>query len=260
MSIAGVSFQQNQGQLLDWILLDSQSTVDFFANPRLLTNVKKTDFPLCLNTNAGMRTTNLKGTVPDWGEVWHDPKGIVNILSLENMIKRYRVTFDSDIEPVFRVHTEAGIVNYIMSPEGLFYHAPKYRIATQCAATVSENESFSTQRQRDGAKCTRELLHALTCPTIADLKRAIKMNFIQNCPVTVEDINLAKAICGPDVPSLKGKLTRERPSPVVQDYIEIPPELLFRQQIIDRCIDTFFVNGLPFFSSISKRILYRTCN
>jgi hypothetical protein len=115
-----------------------------------------------------------------------------------------------------------------------FYHAPKYRTATQCAATVSENESFYKQRQRD-----RELLHALTCPTIAGLKRAIKMNSIQNCPVTVEDINLAEAIYGLDVPSLdvpslKGKLTRGFPSPVVQDYIEIPPELLFLQQQIEK--------------------------
>ena len=29
---------------------------------------------------------------------------------------------------------------------------------------------------------------------------------------------------------------------------------------MDLCIDTFYVNGLPFLASISKRILYRTCN
>jgi hypothetical protein len=59
----------------------------------------------------------------------------------------------------------------------------------------------------------------------------------------MEDVNVAEAIYGPDVPSLKGKLTRGRPSPVVQDYIEIPPERLFRQQQIDLCNDTIFVHS-----------------
>lgn len=75
------------------------------------------------------------------------------------------------------------------------------------------------------------------------------MNSMTNCPVTY----------GPDVASLKGKTTRGSPTPVVRDHIEIPPELVLRQHHVDLCVDTFFVNGLPFFSSISKRLMYRTC-
>ena len=65
------------------------------------------------------------------------------------------------------------------------------------------------------------------------------MNSVQDCPVTIEDIKLAEAIYGPDVPSLKGKVTRGRPSPVVEDIVEIPAELVFRQHSEDLWIDTF---------------------
>jgi hypothetical protein len=34
------------------------------------------------------------------------------------------------------------------------------------------------------------------------------MNVIKNCPVTTEDVNIAKKIFGKDISSLKGKSTR----------------------------------------------------
>ena len=86
------------------------------------------------------------------------------------------------------------------------------------------------------------------------------MNSIKDCPVTVEDVDIAESIYGPDVASLKGKATRTNPTPVIRDYVDIPPELMFRQHQVDLCIDTFFVNGIPFLSSISKRIMFRTCS
>ena len=52
------------------------------------------------------------------------------------------------------------------------------------------------------------------------------MNSVQDYPVTIEDIKLAEAIYGPDVPSLKGKITHGHPSPVVEDIVEIPAELV----------------------------------
>ena len=55
-------------------------------------------------------------------------------------------------------------------------------------------------------------------------------------------------------------LKETHPSPVVEDIVEIPAELVFRQHLVDLYIDTFYVDGLPFLTSISKRILYRTCN
>jgi hypothetical protein len=46
---------------------------------------------------------------------------------------------------------------------------------------------------------------------------------------------------------------------LVQDIIEIPKELFSNHRDVDLCIDTFFVNGLSFLTTIAKRLMYRTC-
>jgi hypothetical protein len=102
------------------------------------------------------------------------------------------------------------------------------------------------------------LLHTLGCPTIQDLKAIIRMNTIANCPVTINDIDLAEKIYGKDVASIKGKTTRQKPTPVIQNMVEIPPELKDAQQNVDLCFDTLFINGMAILSTISKRIKYRT--
>ena len=58
----------------------------------------------------------------------------------------------------------------------------------------------------------------------------IRQNIIQNFPVTVEDIEMAEKIFGPDVSTLKVKTTRQRPKVVVDDFIEIPIELVNNNQ------------------------------
>jgi len=126
--------------------------------------------------------------------------------------------------------------------------------------TINENKSFYSDRQIAPALRARELMHTLGCPSVADLKRIIKMNAIKDCPVTVDDIILAKKIFGLDVASLKGKKVRQTPTPVVAEIIEIPRELMAAQEEVELCIDTFFINPLPFFSTISRNIKYRTCD
>ena len=43
---------------------------------------------------------------------------------------------------------------------------------------------------------------------------------------TTKDVNLAEAIFGPDIGTLKGKTVNQRPPPVVDTTIEVPKELL----------------------------------
>ena len=89
-------------------------------------------------------------------------------------------------------------------------------------------------------------------PNCGRSKEIIKINSVQDCPVTLEDIKFAEAIYGPDMPSLKGKITGGHPSPVVKDIVEIPAELVFRLHLVDLCIGTFHVNGLLFLSSMQQ--------
>jgi hypothetical protein len=65
-----------------WILLDNQSTVDVFHNADLLDNIRHADGFMDIHCNAGMTSTNLVGDLLGYGEVWYNPNGIANILSL----------------------------------------------------------------------------------------------------------------------------------------------------------------------------------
>ena len=58
-----------------------------------------------------------------------------------------------------------------------------------------------------------------------NFKHILRQNIIWNCPVTVEDVNIAEKIFGPDMDTLKGKSTRKKPKPVKSDTVEIPPEI-----------------------------------
>ena len=90
------------------------------------------------------------------------------------------------------------------------------------------------------------------------LFRSIKTNMIRNMPITIDDVNIAEQIFGPDVGSIKGKTTRHKPMPVVADYIEIPPEIYSNHQNIILCIDGIKINKLFFLTTISRSIMYRT--
>ena len=59
-------------------------------------------------------------------------------------------------------------------------------------------------------------MHVLGSPTVEDLKKGIRMG-IKNSPVTIEDVVLAEKIFGQDVGILKGKSTRTKPAPEVQN-------------------------------------------
>ena len=75
-------------------------------------------------------------------------------------------------------------------------------------SSVSENRKGYTERQFNEAKRARKLYHIVGCPTVVNFKYILRQNIIQNCPVRVEDANIAEKIFVPDMGTLKGKTTR----------------------------------------------------
>ena len=87
-------------------------------------------------------------------------------------------------------------------------------------------------------------------------KALLRLNIIQNCPVTVEDVTITDKIYGSAVSSLKAKSMRWKPKSVKKDTIEIPKELIAKNPDIDLCIDTMFVNECGMLTAIDKTIKF----
>ena len=110
-----------------------------------------------------------------------------------------------------------------------------------------------TQREVENAKKAREFYTMCMKPTVRNLKHLVNGNFVKNCPVTINDINVAEKIFGPDIGTLKGKSVRQRPPVVWQDNIEVPEEILRLDEEIILYIDNIFINGLPFLSHTRRK-------
>ena len=82
---------------LTWLLLDSQSTVDLIANPRMLLNIRRvrSKDAIHIHCNSGVKVMDRVGDLPGYGTVWYEPTGITNILSMSRATKTFRVIFNS---------------------------------------------------------------------------------------------------------------------------------------------------------------------
>ena len=90
-----------------------------------------------------------------------------------------------------------------------------------------------------------------------NLKMTTILNIIQNCPVTVEDIEIAEKISGPNVSSLKVRTAIKTPKVVVDNFIEIPIELIENNQELILFMDTLFINQQALFTKIDRDTRFR---
>ena len=129
-----------------WILLDNQSTVDIFCNSDLLMNVRRVKSNMSIETNGGVLSTNMKGYLKGYGDVWFHPKAIANILALSNVIKKYRVTYDSGRNNMFVVHKPNELVYFMQSDNGLFYHDTENKVVSFINTVEENKERFNEQQ------------------------------------------------------------------------------------------------------------------
>ena len=255
----------NAINLKNYCILDTGSTVSIMGNKTFCDRVFTSDRELELITNGGIMLSKQRCTVPKFGEVWFNKNSVMNIFGFADVVKRYRIKYDSTIEDAFWVYVGSKIVKFRKIWNGLYAISPgvnddgaKMHLLMQFLTTVEENKEFYSERQIAGAKKARDLFHTLGCPSVDDMRAAIRMNLINNLPITLADIKVAQEIYGPDIAALKGKSTRRRPIPVIDTTIDIPDELLKIQKEVTLAIDGMVINGLHFLTTVSLHIYYRT--
>ena len=82
--------------------------------------------------------------------------------------------------------------------------------------TVKESQEGFTQSQYKGAKQVQWVLYMVVYSYNKEFNNKLCVGVIPNCPVNLEDIKLSHTIFGPDVPSLKVKIARQQPKPVMR--------------------------------------------
>ena len=86
----------------------------------------------------------------------------------------------------------------------------------------------------------------------------VRADIIPNCPVILDYIKNYNTIFGPDVTSLKGKMSRRKPKPVVSNYVKIPKDILQLHKTVLLAADIMFVNGMALLVSISRHVKFTT--
>jgi hypothetical protein len=146
--------------LREIILLDIQSATDLFYNLAIAGKTIKSASSMILKRNGGTMVVTRKAYMTGNKKTfWFSKKAITTIISLCNLIQKYRLTYDSD-DLMFVVHRELEYnpnMEFRMYESGLHYYDPRKTEHLAFVSTVSENKEGFTKRQIKGAETARTL-------------------------------------------------------------------------------------------------------
>ena len=209
------------------LILDSASTIDIIASSTLLHNIHRVQSPIQVNTLTGNGTIHHQGNLGSYlPPVWYHPEGGVNILSLNNVRKYYRVTMDTKQRNEMKVHlSNEKFISFKGSGKGLYQHAltseetidSMWSLLTDHGANVAMEDTYSTGldtvAKRKDMYTSRQQKNALVARNIEDIIMRpgswkftdACLPYVKDCPVTAADARAAQDILGHNLGAIKGK-------------------------------------------------------
>ncbi len=104
--------------------------------------------------------------------MWYYHDALTNILSLNNVTKKFRVTDDSAQGDHFTVHKADQLIHFDKNDNDLFYHDAINRQIT-LLNTVAENEQGFSKRQLQQARYARKVYGSIGYPSMHDFKQMV---------------------------------------------------------------------------------------
>eukprot|EP00804_Cyclotella_cryptica_P005871 CCRYP_000147-RA/>CCRYP_000147-RA protein AED:0.12 eAED:0.13 QI:0/0/0/1/0/0/3/0/1214 len=254
--------RETKGLSWDWLLLDSQSSMDMFCNRSYLTKVKAATRPTTIHCNAGSTVCTKEGvfSTDEFGDipVKYHPSGICNVISLKTMKALFPISYVSDPSnpeaATFQVKTKKGIIKFKPCSKGLHYYdlTTSTKREEMHVQTVQQNfEGFSREQVLRAIKA-RKLQAMLGSPTRADFEGMVCGKLIADCPVDVVDLKNAHTIFGPDLAGIWGRTVRRRPERVTTDIVAVPQDFVQMHKFLVLTAGVMFVNGIPFLLTRSR--------
>ena len=101
---------------------------------------------------------------------------------------------------------------------------------------VGGNKEGFSKYQNNKVLVARMIYHMVGAPNLRKFKTMVRQNSIQNFPVTIYYIDMEEKIFCTDLYNLKVTPTMQSPDVVVDNFIEIPRELIENIQELILCM------------------------
>jgi len=137
---------------------------------------------LTLYCNAGSAIITQKGDLNGFGMVWYYPESIANILSLQNVEKKYKVTYNRSMKTGFRIYKADDTNHVFMSPEGLYFSDVKNDIAHIMINTVDSFKNKYTVKEYANACKACSIQDIIGTPATNHYTENIEKGLIPTAP------------------------------------------------------------------------------
>jgi len=210
-----------------WILCKNESIVDIIKNRQMISNIRKSKYPIRLKRIEGNTIeVNEERDLLGYGVVYYNAQITANVLSFFNMAKKFKsLIYDNNKKDAFIVTREDGSTfEFVPSYKGLYYYDFNNSVKrqkgleknkhTMVIDTVDELKRNFMKRENERADVARRMYVTLGRPSQGVFESIIRIGSIINNPVTIIDYQNALRLYGKDLGSIKGKTTRTKPQHV----------------------------------------------